>query len=134
MWKESYQKTQEKSGILKIKIKDMRDNEEKILIFILLSFLGFIANVYLSEILNTVLLGNEVNIKNLKFFYSLKDLFINEDKRKLFLLLECIKYLVIAFFITQNNKPYQAELVKITDNIYTPKSVTISVQFIKVAN
>lgn len=134
MWKESYQKTQEKSGILKIKIKDMRDNEEKILIFILLSFLGFIANVYLSEILNTVLLGNEINIKNLKFFYSLKDLFINEDKRKLFLLLECIKYLVIAFFITQNNKPYQAELVKITDNIYTPKSVTISVQFIKVAN
>lgn len=112
----------------------MRDNEEKILIFILLSFLGFIANVYLSEILNTVLLGNEINIKNLKFFYSLKDLFINEDKRKLFLLLECIKYLVIAFFITQNNKPYQAELVKITDNIYTPKSVTISVQFIKVAN
>ena len=97
--------------------------KEKILIFILLSFLGFIANVYLSEILNTVLLGNEVNIKNLKFFYSLKDLFINEDKRKLFLLLECIKYLGIAFFITQNNKPYQAELVKITDNIYTPKSV-----------
>ena len=97
--------------------------KEKIITFILLAFLGFIANVYLSEMLNTILLGNEVNIKNLKFFYSLKDLFVNEDKRKLFLLLECIKYLGIAFFITQNNKPYQAELVKITDNIYMPKSV-----------
>ncbi len=73
--------------------------------------------------LNTLLLGNDVNIANLKFFSGLKSLFINEDKRKLFLLLECIKYLGIAFFITQNNKPYQAELVKITDNIYTPKQV-----------
>ena len=97
--------------------------KEKILIFILISILGFIANVYLSEMLDTLLLGNDVNIKNLKFFYSLKDLFINEDKRKLFLLLECIKYLGIAFFITQNNKHYQAEFVKITDNIYTPKQV-----------
>mgnify|MGYP005763070355 CR=1 FL=1 len=75
------------------------NKKEKILILILLSFLGFIANVYLSEMLNTVLLGNEVNIKNLKFFYSLKDLFVNEDKRKLFLLLECIKYLGIAFLL-----------------------------------
>ena len=66
--------------------------------------MGFIANVYLSEILNTVFLGNEVNLENLKFFSSLKSLFINEDKRNLFLLLECIKYLGIAFFITQNNK------------------------------
>ncbi len=97
--------------------------KEKILIFIMLSFLGFIANVYLSEILNTVFLGNEVNLENLKFFSSLKSLFINEDKIKLFLLLEGIKYLGIAFFITQNNKPYQAELVKITENIYTPKQV-----------
>ena len=97
--------------------------KEKILIFIMLSFLGFIANVYLSEILNTVFLGNEVNLENLKFFSSLKSLFINEDKRNLFLLLECIKYLGIAFFITQNNKHYQAELIKITDNIYTPKQV-----------
>ncbi len=97
--------------------------KEKILIFILLSFLGFIANVYLSEMLDTLFLGNDVNIKELKFFSSLRNLFINEDKRKLFLLLECIKYLGIAFFITKNNKPYQAELVKITDNIYTPKSV-----------
>ena len=42
--------------------------KEKILTFILLAFLGFIVNVYLSEMLNTVFLGNEVNIKNLKFF------------------------------------------------------------------
>ena len=97
------------------------NKKEKILTFILLVFSGFIANVYLSEILNTLLLGNDVNIANLKFFSGLKSLFINEDKRKLFLLLECIKYLGIAFFITQNNKPYQAEVVKITDNIYTPK-------------
>ena len=97
--------------------------KEKILIFILLSFIGFIANVYLSEMLDTLLLGNDVNINNLNFFNGLKSLFINEDKRKLFLLLECIKYLGIAFFITQNNKPYQSELVKITENIYTPKQV-----------
>lgn len=97
--------------------------KEKIIIFILLSFFGFIANVYLSEMLDTLLLGNDVNIANLKFFSGLKSLFINEDKRKLFLLLECFKYLGIVFFITQNKKPYQAELVKITDNIYTPKQV-----------
>ena len=97
--------------------------KEKILMFILLAFFGFIANVYLSEMIDTLLLGNDISIKNLKFFYSLKNLFINEDKRKLFLLLECIKYLGIAFFIIQDNKPYQAELVKITDNIYTPKQV-----------
>lgn len=97
--------------------------KEKILLFLLLSFLGFIVNVYLSEILDTLLLGNNINVQNLKFFSSLKNLFINEDKRKLFLLLECIKYLGVAFFITQNKKPYQAELVQITDNIYTPKQV-----------
>ncbi len=97
--------------------------KEKILIFILLAFSGFIANIYLGEMLNTLLLGNDVNIDNLKFFISLKSLFIDEDKRKLFLLLECIKYLGIVFFITQNKKPYQSELVKITENIYTPKQV-----------
>ena len=97
--------------------------KEKILTFILLAFSGFIANVYLSEMLNTLLLGNDVNIENLKFFISLKSLFTDEDKGKLFLLLECLKYLVIVFFITQNKKPYQSELVKITDNIYTPKQV-----------
>ena len=97
--------------------------KEKILLFLLLSFLGFIVNVYLSEILDTLLLGNNINVQNLKFFSSLKNLFINEDKRKLFLLLECIKYLGVAFFITQNKKLYQAELVQITDNIYTPKQV-----------
>lgn len=97
--------------------------KEKILTFILLAFSGFIANVYLSEMLNTLLLGNDVNIDNLKFFISLKSLFTDEDKGKLFLLLECLKYLVIVFFITQNKKPYQSELVKITDNIYTPKQV-----------
>ena len=97
--------------------------KEKILLFLLLSFLGFIVNVYLSEILDTLLLGNNINVQNLKFFSSLKNLFINEDKRKLFLLLECIKYLGVAFFITQNKKPYQAELVQITDNIYTTKQV-----------
>ena len=97
--------------------------KEKILIFILLSFSGFIANIYLGEMLNTLLLGNDVNIDNLKFFISLKSLFIDEDKGKLFLLLECLKYLGIVFFITQNKKPYQAELVKITENIYTPKQV-----------
>ena len=42
--------------------------KEKIIIFILLSFIGFIANVYLSEMLDTLLLGNNINIKNLKFF------------------------------------------------------------------
>ena len=104
-------------------MKKKMKKKEKILIFILISILGFIANVYLSEMLDTLLLGNDINIKDLKFFNSLKNLFINEDKKKLFLLLECIKYLGIAFFITQNNKPYQAELVKITDNIYTPKQV-----------
>lgn len=95
----------------------------KILIFIFLSLLGFIANVYLSEMLNTVLLENEVNIENLKFFSNLKDLFINEDKRKLFLLLECCKYLGIVYFSLQNNKPYQTDLIKITEDIYTPKQV-----------
>ena len=75
------------------------NKKEKILIFILLSFFGFIANVYLSEMLDTLLLGNDVNIANLKFFSGLKSLFINEDKRKLFLLLECFKYLGIFFLL-----------------------------------
>ena len=97
--------------------------KEKILILIFLSLLGFIANVYLSEMLNTVLLGNEINIENLEFFSNLKDLFINEDKRKLFLLLECCKYLGIVYFSLQNNKPYQTDLIKITEDIYTPKQV-----------
>ena len=97
--------------------------KEKILLLLVLSFLGFIANVYLSQILYTLLLGNDINIEDLEFFSNLKNLFINEDKRKLFLLLECIKYLGVAFFVTQNKKPYQAELVQITDNIYTPKQV-----------
>lgn len=97
--------------------------KEKILIFIFLAFIGFLANVYLSEMFNTLLLGNDVNLANLEFLRNLKDLFVNEEKRKLFLLLECVKYLGIVFFITHNKKPYQLELVKITDNIYTPKQV-----------
>ena len=97
--------------------------KEKIIFILALAFLGFIANVYLSGMLNTVLLGNEVNIENLKFFSNLKDLFINEDKRKLFLLLECCKYLGIVYFSLQNNKPYQTDLIKIADGIYTPKQV-----------
>ena len=38
--------------------------KEKIVFILALTFLGFIVNVYLSEMLNTVLLGNEINIEN----------------------------------------------------------------------
>ena len=71
----------------------------KIIVFILLAFFGFIVNIYLSKMLDILLLRNDVNIANLKFFNGLKSLFINEDKRKRFLLLECFKYLGIFFLL-----------------------------------
>lgn len=37
-------------------------------------FFGFIANAYLSEMLDKLFLGNDINIKDLKFFSSLKNL------------------------------------------------------------
>lgn len=73
--------------------------------------------------LDTLLLSNDVNINKLKFFSGLKSLFTDEDKRKLFLLLECIKYLGIVYFSLQNSRPYQTDLIKITEDIYTPRQV-----------
>ena len=97
--------------------------KQKIIFIISLSILEFVGNVYLSEMLNTLLLGEDVHLENLNFFTNLKDIFITEQKTKLFLILECVKYLGIVYFSLYNNKPYQSELVKITDNIYTPKQV-----------
>ena len=97
--------------------------KQKIIFIISLSILGFVGNVYLSEMLNTLLLGGDVHLENLNFLTNLKDIFITEQKTKLFLILECVKYLGIVYFSLYNNKPYQSELVKITDNIYTPKQV-----------
>lgn len=97
--------------------------KQKIIFVTSLPILGFVGNVYLSEMLNTLLLGGDVHLENLNFFTNLKDIFITEQKTKLFLILECVKYLGIVYFSLYNNKPYQSELVKITDNIYTPKQV-----------
>ena len=97
--------------------------KQKIIFVTSLSILGFVGNVYLSEMLNTLLLGGDVRLENLNFLTNLKDIFITEQKTKLFLILECVKYLGIVYFSLYNNKPYQSELVKITDNIYTPKQV-----------
>ncbi len=97
--------------------------KQKIIFVTSLSILGFVGNVYLSEMLNTLLLGGDVHLENLNFLTNLKDIFITEQKTKLFLILECVKYLGIVYFSLYNNKPYQSELVKITDNIYTPKQV-----------
>ncbi len=97
--------------------------KQKIIFVTSLSILGFVGNVYLSEMLNTLLLGGDVHLENLNFLTNLKDIFITEQKTKLFLILECVKYLGIVYFSLYNNKSYQSELVKITDNIYTPKQV-----------
>ena len=48
--------------------------KQKIIFIISLSILEFVGNVYLSEMLNTLLLGEDVHLENLNFFTNLKDI------------------------------------------------------------
>lgn len=96
---------------------------EKLILSFFIIAIGTIFNLFFTAALHG-LLSNQVNTLTLfPLWDCITGIFIQQCQRLLFLSFEGFLCLCCILFWIQNNRPYQSELVKVAEDIYTPAPV-----------
>lgn len=97
----------------------MKKKEKLILVSILMTAVT-VFNLYFTAALHGLFSGQNHTLVLVPFTQCLKGLFAERQQFLLFLSFEGFLILCGILFWVQNNRPYQSELVKVADEIYTP--------------
>lgn len=97
--------------------------KEKIILSSVIICVGTIFNLFFTAALHGLLSRQFHTLTLIPFWQCLTGLFAYKQQLLMFLSFEGFIVLCCVLFYVQNNRPYQSDLVKIAEDIYTPASV-----------
>lgn len=100
----------------------MIKKKEKLFIALLMFITGLLGNIVFSTAIYKVLIGKMKILTVLPLKNCIASLASDKNHLALFLCLQGFVVLTAAFYYVANNKPYQSNLIKVTENISTPAS------------
>lgn len=97
--------------------------KHKIYLSIIIMTLGTIFSLFFTATFHEIIIGTSKEIQLLNPIQCIIGLFQNKEQALLFLTFECFMALCCFALFAQNEKGYQSDLIKITNDISTPASV-----------
>lgn len=97
--------------------------KEKIIFSSIVIIVGTLFNIFFTTSINGLLSGDNKTMVLYSFGECLSSIISNRQHGLLFLSSEGFMVLCCLVFFIQNNRPYQSDLLKVTDEIFTPAPV-----------
>lgn len=97
--------------------------KEKVLLSVVIIGIGSIFNLFFTATLHGLLSRQYDTLILIPLFECITGLFIQQQQFYLFLSFEGFICLCLILFWTQNDRPYQSDLIKVADDICTPAAV-----------
>lgn len=95
-------------------------NKEKLVLAVIFITAATLVNLYFTAALHGLLSRQRSSLAMVPLFQCIKGLFTERRQLLLFLSFEGFLVLCSILFWVQNNRPYQSDLVRVADDIYTP--------------
>ncbi|MFI3226512.1 MAG: type IV secretory system conjugative DNA transfer family protein [Clostridia bacterium] len=97
--------------------------KEKVIFSSIIILVGTIFSLYFTASLDSLLSGTSNTLVLIPFFECIERLFYQKNQAMLFVSFEGLVLLCCVMFFIQNDRAYQSDLIKITENIETPAPV-----------
>ncbi len=94
--------------------------KEKMILSSIIIAIGTVCNIYFSATLHGFLSGEVDTLRMIPIAECIRGILSTRQLGLLFLLFEGFVILCLLLFMVQNNRPYQSDLIKIAEDIYTP--------------